>query len=107
MNEIYIEENEMSEMSISLEKNLNVIDALHMERGKQYGSWVSQADVAQGIKAAYALGASYDSLTPQVREKLDMIANKLSRIVNGNQFNKDSWEDIAGYATLPSHRNPD
>jgi hypothetical protein len=84
-----------------------IVDTLHEERGAQYGSWETQAEVAQAIKYAFTLGASFESLTPQVREKLDMIANKLSRIVNGNQFNEDSWNDIAGYATLPSRNATD
>ena len=78
------------------------VDVLHEERGSQYGDWRTQAQVAQGIKDSYRLGAGYNELTPQVKEKLDMIANKISRIVNGNQFNQDSWDDIAGYATLPN-----
>jgi len=30
-----------------------------------------------------------------------MLANKLSRIVNGDPEYQDSWDDIAGYALLP------
>ncbi len=77
-------------------------DRLHKERSGEYGEWSSQAEVAQSIKESFKFGANYDECTPQVKEKLDMIANKLSRIVNGNQFNIDSWDDIAGYATLPN-----
>jgi sulfur carrier protein ThiS len=33
-------------------------------------------------------------------ESLDMIANKIARIVNGDPYYKDSWQDIAGYAQL-------
>jgi hypothetical protein len=29
-----------------------------------------------------------------------MICHKIGRILNGNPNNKDSWWDIAGYATL-------
>jgi hypothetical protein len=35
-----------------------------------------------------------------MQESLDMICNKMSRIVNGNPYYDDSWVDIAGYATL-------
>ena len=31
-----------------------------------------------------------------------MIAMKMARIVCGNPYHKDSWDDIAGYATLIS-----
>jgi hypothetical protein len=34
------------------------------------------------------------------RESLEMIAHKISRIVNGDANYMDSWVDIAGYAQL-------
>lgn len=34
------------------------------------------------------------------QESLDMIANKISRILNGDCYYDDSWRDISGYATL-------
>jgi hypothetical protein len=40
------------------------------------------------------------TLREEQAESLDMIANKLSRILNGNPHYIDSWTDIAGYATL-------
>jgi hypothetical protein len=33
-------------------------------------------------------------------EALEMIASKMSRIVNGNPDKIDNWDDIAGYAKL-------
>jgi hypothetical protein len=37
-------------------------------------------------------------------EALEMIASKMSRIVNGNPDKVDNWHDIAGYATLIADR---
>jgi hypothetical protein len=79
----------------------NLVENLHKERGSRYGSWQQQAAVAQAIKQAYKLGNSYDNCNDAVLEKLDMLANKLSRIVNGDPEYQDSWDDIAGYALLP------
>jgi hypothetical protein len=39
-----------------------------------------------------------------MRESLDMISNKIARIVNGNPSEPDHWIDIAGYATLIANR---
>jgi hypothetical protein len=39
-----------------------------------------------------------------MRESLDLIANKLSRIINGDPYYDDSWRDISGYATLVLQR---
>jgi hypothetical protein len=43
-------------------------------------------------------------LYPDQLQALDMIATKISRIVNGNPNHTDSWTDIAGYATLVADR---
>jgi hypothetical protein len=36
----------------------------------------------------------------QVRETLEMIATKMSRVVTGDPLYEDSWADIAGYAQI-------
>ena len=43
-------------------------------------------------------------LFPDQLMSLDMIAVKISRIVNGNPSHRDSWLDIAGYAMLVADR---
>jgi hypothetical protein len=39
-------------------------------------------------------------LSNEACESLDMIANKIARIVNGDPNYLDSWVDIVGYTTL-------
>jgi len=39
-------------------------------------------------------------LEPDMAEALDMIAHKMSRLVNGDCYHRDSWHDIMGYAKL-------
>jgi hypothetical protein len=46
------------------------------------------------------LGASWDKMEPYMQESLDLICNKLARIVNGDPFYDDSWHDVGGYAKL-------
>lgn len=73
------------------------------ERGKHYegpGGFAATARTSQTIKTAICTGAGFDSLSDPMKEALSMIANKISRIVNGNPRHPDSWHDIAGYATL-------
>jgi hypothetical protein len=38
------------------------------------------------------------------KESLDMIAHKISRILNGDPQHRDSWVDIAGYAQITAER---
>lgn len=82
---------------------MNVEQTLE-ERGKNYGEFDQQAAIAQGIKDAFRIGGNWNKLDPDMKEALDVIANKIGRILNGNPKYADSWHDIAGYATLVDKR---
>jgi hypothetical protein len=69
-------------------------------RETTYGSYLNVAMYAQLIKNDLRSMKNWNSLPPHMRESLDMIANKIGRIMNGDPYYKDSWHDIAGYATL-------
>ena len=68
------------------------------EREKTYGAYSMQSQISQSIK--WVLRKHDAKLLPYQREALDMIANKIGRILNGNPNYIDSWDDIAGYAKL-------
>jgi len=72
------------------------------ERGQRYGQFSGQAQVAQAIKKAMQL--DNPKLADDQREALEMIANKIGRIINGDPDYADSWVDIAGYAQLVADR---
>ena len=78
---------------------INVADVL-VERGNRYGQFINQAHITQNIKWALRENSNWDSLMDDHREALDMIANKMGRILNGDPNYDDSWMDIAGYAQL-------
>lgn len=69
------------------------------ERGANYGAFKDQARISQNIKFAMSDG-KWDDLSSDKKEALEMIANKLGRIINGDSNYKDSWTDIIGYASL-------
>lgn len=77
-----------------------MIEQTLKDRGRRYGDYVVVAEQAQLIKQLFRASKQWDSLANYQRESLDMIANKLARIMNGDRFYADSWVDIAGYATL-------
>lgn len=79
---------------------LNDVDSILHERGKRYGSYSDVSNVSQGLKFALREGRSYEKLTDKQKESLDMICNKIARIVNGDPTYKDSWDDIIGYTKL-------
>ena len=71
------------------------------ERSAQYGQFKEGARIMQELKALVRIpGGSWGDMTSAQREALDMICHKIGRITNGNPNNRDSWHDIAGYATL-------
>ena len=75
-----------------------------IERGNRYGEFHSQAAVTQALKYVMQhnpnIEGVWDLLTGSQREALEMIAHKISCILNGDPNYRDSWIDIAGYAQL-------
>ena len=76
------------------------------ERHARYGTYMDVAKTAQLLKGilAEAIIKNPTEVSYDMRESIDLICNKLSRIVNGDPNYDDSWHDIAGYATLISER---
>lgn len=80
---------------------MNDINKTLVERGRHYGaSFCVQCGVSQKIKSAMLTGINWKTMSDDKRESLDMIAVKISRILNGDADFYDSWHDIAGYAIL-------
>lgn len=79
------------------------------ERGSRYGQFINQAGIAQGIHQVIEFGmqvtgkSRFDFYVDEL-EAINMIVNKLARIINGDPHYSDSWRDIAGYATLVADR---
>ena len=70
------------------------------ERGERYGKFSNHAELSQKLKQAMKEKATWWDLSPSQQESLEMIANKIARILNGDPNYAENWHDIAGYATL-------
>ena len=70
------------------------------ERGSRYGTLMSNATISQGLKEIIHSSSNWEAMPPDMREALDMIVHKISRIVEGDFDYDDSWIDISGYSTL-------
>ena len=70
------------------------------QREGRYGEYVHVAATAQQLKETLRGGDSWGIMEAYMQESLDLIANKLARIVNGDPFYDDSWHDVGGYAKL-------
>ena len=69
------------------------------QRQEQYGSFEDVAMLTEQMVDVMRKGY-YGKLAYNQKMALYMICSKMARIVNGNPNHKDSWHDIAGYATL-------
>ena len=77
-----------------------MLDIIINERDSKYGSYISQSEISQGIKGVMVNSKNWCELSPCMKESLELIALKISRILNGDPLHKDSWQDICGYAEL-------
>tara|TARA_R110000822_G_scaffold246416_3_gene374695 strand:+ start:75 stop:362 length:288 start_codon:yes stop_codon:yes gene_type:complete len=76
------------------------VEKLLESRGGTYGKYTSVSQISQDLKKVMRESPNYKVMPAPFQESLDMIANKISRILNGNYYYDDSWRDISGYATL-------
>lgn len=67
-----------------------------------YGPFFDQATICQKLKRS--IKPNIEKLADDQIEALDMIFNKIGRILNGDPNYADSWVDIAGYAQLIANR---
>ncbi len=69
------------------------------QRQEQYGSFEDVAMFTEQMVDVMRKGY-YEKLAYNQKMALYMICSKMARIVNGDPNHKDSWHNIAGYATL-------
>jgi hypothetical protein len=79
-------------------------DPLLVLKEKTNGDFQKTAIISQGIKSI--IHSESGRLTFQQLEALECIALKIARILSGNPFEKDHWNDIAGYAHLGAELCP-
>lgn len=82
------------------------IDAILDDRGSRYGNYLEQTRITNALLRVIdgSLRDRGKSLQPDQADCLNMIAVKISRIINGDPDYADNWRDIAGYATLVADR---
>lgn len=92
-----------------LDKYLSVQETLNA-RGERYGDFTDNARISQQLKQLIMceddgkLREGYRRCNFVQREALEMIAQKIARILNGDPNYKDNWHDIQGYARLAEER---
>lgn len=70
------------------------------ERGNRYGDFAQHAIIAQALKDVMWMNDGWHRLTPAMKQALEVIQDKVARILNGDPTYADNWHDIIGYARL-------
>jgi hypothetical protein len=79
------------------------------QRGSRYGDFTENSAISQHLKQVlqhdgHNVREGWLRLSLAHREALEMIAQKIARILNGDPNYKDNWHDIQGYARLAEER---
>lgn len=84
------------------------------ERGNRYGDFADHARLCQDLKslmqnfapASWTTSAPWHHLSDVQKQALEVIADKIARILSGDPNYADNWHDIQGYAKLVEDRLP-
>lgn len=100
----------------ALEPQTLSIEATLAQRGSRYGDFTDHARVCQNLKEVlvnakvnHGNGHSdkpWEKLSPVKKQALEVICDKLARIMTGDSDYDDNWIDIQGYAKLVQDRLP-
>jgi hypothetical protein len=77
-------------------------DQILDERAKTHGPYPVKAQIIQDLKAVMRRSPGWDKLPDVMKESLDMECHKNGRILSGDPYVIDHWDDKAGYARLVS-----
>ena len=84
-----------------------IVDEILAGRGARYGDFTDHARICQRLKLVIEAELSLQKQRPLPhihKQALDVICDKIARIINGDESYVDNWDDIAGYAQLVSDR---
>jgi hypothetical protein len=74
------------------------------QRGASYGDFREQGRITQNLKRAMQDSPNWHRLPSYLKEGLDMIQHKISRMLNGDALFDDNMHDIIGYTKLMQDR---
>jgi len=83
----------------SWDRQMNIDETLK-DRGEKYGTFKTQAQIAQSLKYVLRAQPGWENLTWDMKEAMDMTMHKYARALNGNPNLHDTWHDIVGYNKL-------
>lgn len=81
---------------------MNEVEQILAQRKEQYGEFKDVASMSANACRELMINDALRGRHPSEWVALVMIVNKIARLINGDISHKDSWDDIAGYASLIS-----
>lgn len=88
------------------------VEATLAQRGSRYGDFTDHARVCQSFKSCMIMampansGKGFENLSDVQKQALEVVADKIARILTGDPNYDDNWHDIQGYAKLVEDRLP-
>lgn len=76
------------------------VNKLLEEREKTHGDFAKQAITAMALKYVIEQTPNWKEMPSFMRESLDLMATKISRMCHGNMREPEHMRDCAGYAML-------
>lgn len=76
------------------------IEAILQSRELTHGLYSVQSATSQRLKSLIWTSPNYRDMPDFMRESLEVIQQKIARIVSGDACEADHWIDIIGYASL-------
>ena len=70
------------------------------ERGERYGDFKDHAKLCQDLKTVMRTGKSWNDCSDTHKQALEVIADKIARMLNGDPNYEDNIVDIIGYSQL-------
>lgn len=83
---------------------MSELQATLSERGSRYGDFTDHALIAQDLQCVMQSSDGWAKLDNVKKQALQVIADKIARILNGDPNYGDNWRDIQGYAKLVEDR---
>ena len=83
---------------------MTAIEQTLEEHGPRYGCFLDHATICQSLKEVMQGVAGWERLQADQKQALEVIADKIARILNGDPDYLDNWHDIQGYAKLVEDR---
>jgi hypothetical protein len=94
-------------MTTHKDLGLDTTDDLLVRRSSTHGEFMDNAQTEVALCEVIDRGRQRGTMHPTMVVSLRMLAHKIARAINGDPYNPEHWEDMAGYARLVETRLKD